>query len=177
MGEPQKTAVRRAQAASRKWRTWMRYVAGPDTPHWVAVGCLFGWAMGMIPEESLLVYLLGVIAILCPANLLACLGSFIVGSLLSSLLVIPLDKVGTAILTIDALQPVYRVLMDWPLVSWTRFNQSVVCGGIAISVISALPLYVTCRLAYGPIYARLSAQFVDSALSDAEYSSPGSLAR
>lgn len=118
-----------------------------------------GWFMGMIPNESLIVYLLAVVTILSPANLLACLVSFFLFSFVSSLLIAPMDAIGLKILTIEALQPMYRMVIEWPLVAWTRFNNTVVCGGLAISLLGAVPLYLAGQVLYGPVYRWWSVRY------------------
>lgn len=144
------------------WQGFLARMSQPDSTHWVAVGFAVGAVMGLIPKSSLLVYLLGVLVILSPANLLAALVAMIAFSLIGAAIGTTLSALGTAVLTVDALQPVYRAALEWPLVGWTRFNHSVVFGATIVGLAIVIPVYWSARLIYHPIRAWLAASMESS---------------
>ena len=51
------------------------------------------------------------------------------------------DKIGYFILTLGSLKGFFTELYNMPIVPWTSFNNTVVMGGIILSIILFLPLY------------------------------------
>ncbi|MCR5764494.1 MAG: TIGR03546 family protein, partial [Treponema sp.] len=67
-------------------------------------------------------------------------------SLLAPLLDPIFDNVGYWILTLDKLEPVFSKLLDVPFVGFTKFNNSIVCGSLVLSLLAYTPLYWLTRL-------------------------------
>jgi uncharacterized protein (TIGR03546 family) len=56
-------------------------------------------------------------------------------SLLTPLLTIPLDLLGGFVLTLPALEMLFTALYNLPLAAYTRFNNTVVMGGLAAGIL------------------------------------------
>ena len=60
------------------WKVFQSSIRGVDSPHQLALGVALGMMIGLIPNESLLVYVIAAVAILTPANLLCLILSAVV---------------------------------------------------------------------------------------------------
>ncbi len=115
-------------------------------PGEIAHAVCLGMILGFLPKNNALWYILTVFFIFMRINR----GSFILFTFLFSLLA-PLldpifDNVGYWILTLDKLEPVFSKLLDVPFVGFTKFNNSIVCGSLVLSLLAYTPLYWLTRL-------------------------------
>jgi uncharacterized protein (TIGR03546 family) len=59
-----------------------------------------------------------------------------------SLLILPaLDALGWSILHIDSLQPLFTTMYNMPFVPFTKFNNTLVMGGLAAGIVLWLPVF------------------------------------
>ncbi|MEM7454837.1 MAG: TIGR03546 family protein [Planctomycetota bacterium] len=140
-----------ANLLQKIWRSFRGTVRGFDSSRQLAFGVVFGMMIGIIPNDSLLVPALVVIAVLSTANLLCVLLSAVVFSCVGTLLDPVTHSLGNTILTHGPLQETFLWLSGLPLVPWTRFENTVVTGSLAISLAAALPVYLIAR----PVFHRL----------------------
>lgn len=128
------------------WNNFKSTVRGFDSPHQLGVGMALGVMTGIIPLDSALPYLIAVIALLSSGNLL-CFG---IGAVTSHFVSPSLDHLthimGTWCLTFAPLEPLWSFLTTLPGVPWTRFNNSVVMGTLALGLIAAIPVYTMTRI-------------------------------
>ncbi len=107
----------------------------------LAAGVVFGMLIGIVPKDSLLVWLIGVLTMMTTANLASaftsCLAFTWTGMLLDSLT----HKLGGLVLTAEKLEPVWARLYDLPVVPWTRFNNTVVMGSLLLGMFLVIPVY------------------------------------
>jgi len=115
------------------------------SPKQLALGVAMGMLLGLVPKGNL-------IAIALTTALFASrvhLGSAAVASIGFSwigLLLDPLsDRLGEVILTWGPFQPLFARLYELPLVPWTMFNNTVVCGSLIIGLLAFYPVYRASR--------------------------------
>ena len=139
-------SVHQMDAIQQSWTSFKGTVRGFDTPHQLGLGLAFGIAVGLIPKDSLLPYAIGVIAILSTANLL-CFGiGVVVAHVVSPALDHLTHVIGSWFLTFSPLEPIWATLSEFPLVAWTRFNNSVVMGTLILGILLAVPIYTMTRM-------------------------------
>ncbi len=144
--QSQQRSVPKMDAIQQSWTSFKGTVRGFDTPHQLGLGLAFGVAVGLIPKDSLLPYAIGVIAILSTANLL-CFGiGVVVAHVASPTLDHLTHEIGSWFLTFRPLEPIWATLSEFPLVAWTRFNNSVVMGTLILGILLAVPIYTMTRM-------------------------------
>ncbi|MCQ2578434.1 MAG: TIGR03546 family protein [Treponema sp.] len=121
----------------------------------VANSFCVGLVLGLMPKGNLLWFILFVFFLFVRFQK-SCYGLMIlVGSLVSPLIDPYFDQLGYLILTYEPMEPYFSALLDVPFVGFTRFNNTVVCGSLAGSLICYIPVFL---IAYGII--RLWRRFV-----------------
>ena len=115
-------------------------------PGEIAHGVALGVIMGMVPKDNALWYILFVFFFFVRINravyLLVTLGV----SLCIAPLDMTLDALGYQVLMFEPAIPIYRKLLDIPFVAFTKFNNTVVMGGLAAGIILYIPVYILARL-------------------------------
>lgn len=117
-------------------------IGGINTAHQLALGVAFGMLIGLIPKESALAWGIGLLFLLSRANLLCGIIVGFVVTLLSPLLDVYSARIGFSILSIESLQTTYSTWLELPFVAWTRFNNTVVIGSLAIGLLAWFPVYL-----------------------------------
>ena len=133
-------------AIQQSWAQFKGTVRGFDTPHQLGLGMALGVMVGLIPKDSLLPYAIGVVAILSTANLLLFGIGVIVAHVVSPLLDHLTHLIGSWFLTFSPLEPLWATLIEWPLMPWTRFNNTVVMGTLILGILLAVPTYTMTRM-------------------------------
>ena len=133
-------------AIQQSWTSFKGTVRGFDTPHQLGLGLAFGTVVGLIPKDSLFPYLIGAIAVLSTANLLCFAIGVFVAHVVSPALDHLTHEIGTWFLTFSPLEPIWATLNEFPLVAWTRFNNSVVMGTLILGILFAVPVYTMTRM-------------------------------
>ncbi|MEC8303898.1 MAG: hypothetical protein VX034_04235, partial [Planctomycetota bacterium] len=114
---------------------------GTQAPQELAWGVTLGLAFGLIPNDSLLVAILGVVILATKTNLFVASVSVIVFSWFGFLGDELLHRLGARILTVPAWQEFFAWASNAPVVPWTRFNNTVAMGSIALSIALFYPTY------------------------------------
>ena len=127
----------------------LRYLAGAflatDSPRQLAVGVTLGMIIGLVPKGNLIAVGLLVLLLAVRANLAT---GTIAGVLFCwiGFLVDPIShRIGHALLGVERLQPIWAYLYDLPLVPWTSFNNTVVCGSLILGICLSYPVYRASR--------------------------------
>ena len=111
-------------------------------PGAVAHAVCLGMILGFMPKSNALWYILMVFFLFVRINK----GTFIIFTFLFSLLAPVFDNlfdtVGWWFLTIEKLVPFFSWLLDIPFVGFTKFNNTIVCGALAFSLIIYIPLFL-----------------------------------
>ena len=142
----QQRSDKKMDSIQQSWTRFKGTVRGFDTPHQLGLGMALGVMVGLIPKDSLLPYALGVIAILSTANLLLFGIGVIVAHVVSPLLDHLTHVIGSWVLTFNPLEPVWAAMIEWPLMPWTRFNNTVVMGTLVLGILFAVPTYTMTRM-------------------------------
>lgn len=115
-------------------------------PGEIAHAICCGMMLGFMPKNNALWYILAVCFIFMRIQK----GAFVIFTLLFSLLAPVLDplfdNIGFFALTLDFLQPVFTFLAKVPLVSFTRYNNTIVMGSLLSGIILYIPVYFLGRL-------------------------------
>jgi uncharacterized protein (TIGR03546 family) len=115
------------------------------TPGQVAAGMALGLAFGLTPLMSLHNLVILCIAMLTtvsfPAVTLGWAIAIPVGFLLDPMF----DRVGMALLTNDALAPVFVWIINTPVVSLSRLNNTIVLGSLVTWIVAFLPAFFLFR--------------------------------
>ena len=102
--------------------------------------------LGFLPKNNLLWYLLFIFFLFVRINK----GVFFILSLMFSFPATLLDPVfntiGYKILTLPALEGFFSTLLEIPIVGFTRFNNTIVMGSFAASIVLYIPAYILGRL-------------------------------
>ena len=109
-----------------------------------AVCC--GMLLGFLPKDNALWYLLTVFFLFMRINKVFFVLSTLLFSIIASLLDPIFDQVGYYLLNLDFAIPFFSSLLEVPFVGFTKFNNTIVFGSLAISLILYIPLYWIVRL-------------------------------
>lgn len=129
-----------------------KFLAGINAnkrPGEIAAGIAFGFLLAAQPGWTIVAIIFFAIAFILKIYMPALFLSLFLFSLASPVLDIPSDLLGGFILNLPALQGVFTTLYNLPLVPYTRFNDTLVMGGIALGIIAWLPLFFAFRVLVG----------------------------
>ncbi|QEG23452.1 TIGR03546 family protein [Mariniblastus fucicola] len=125
-------------------------ISAINSPHELALGIAFGVVIGLMPKDSVIPWAIGLVFLLSRANLLCGIVAVIGMSIVSPSLDAISDKLGMAVLSTEFLQSTFASWTEIPWVGWTRFNNTVVTGSLALGVLICVPIYCA-----GQIFFRL----------------------
>lgn len=117
-------------------------VSAINSSHELALGVAFGAMIGLMPKDSAIPWIIGLIFLLSRGNLLCGIVAALLASIASPLMDPFTHRMGLSVLSIEFLQSTYAYWMELPWVAWTRFNNTVVAGSLAVGVIAWLPIYL-----------------------------------
>jgi uncharacterized protein (TIGR03546 family) len=111
-------------------------------PGEIAAGAAFGLLLALVPGGNLLWIALFAATFFLRLNMAM---QFLLVGLLRLVVPLPdpiLDALGCAVLTLPFLQPVFTALQNAPVAPLTRFNDSVVLGGLLAGLILWVPVFL-----------------------------------
>lgn len=111
----------------------------------LALGVTFGMMIGLIPKDSLFVWVLGVLMMATTANIVSAVVSGFLFSWIGWFLDPFTHKLGGLLLTADGLEPAWLWLYELPIMPWTRFNNTVVLGSLVLGILVSVPVYLVSR--------------------------------
>ena len=117
-------------------------ISAINSPHELAQGVAFGVVIGLMPKDSLIPWVIGLVFLVSRGNLLCGIAAGIAAAALSPMLDGFSDRMGMNLLSLGFLQSTFESWMEIPWVAWTRFNNTVVAGSLAIGVVACLPVYL-----------------------------------
>ena len=161
------------------WRTGMleslrKSIVGINTSHQLALGATIGAAIGLLPKDSAIPWLLGLVLLLSRGNLLTGMLAAIVMSMLSPLLDLHTDRIGMAVLSAEAYQDTFAKIYSYAWMPWTRLNNSVVMGNLILAVMASLPFYIITRIGFAKIGIPFLRQCLQSPMFDNGHQHPDS---
>jgi len=105
-----------------------------------------GMLLAFVPKGNLLWIILFIFTFFLRINRGTLFLSIILGSIFIPLVDPLFDTTGYAILTHPALTPTFAKWLDTPFVAFTRFNNTIVMGGLAWGIILYIPFYILARI-------------------------------
>ncbi len=124
-------------------KLFTKSVRGFDSPRQLAMGLALGAVMGILPKENLLVVALLVFLVVSVSNLVTGAIACALMTFLSPHFESVFHVIGQFILENEIVAQSISRWFDYPLVAWTRLDNSVVCGGLATGLSLFLPVYLT----------------------------------
>ena len=126
----------------------------------VAAAIAFGLWLALMPAANLIFAALVVLVFLVKINLGMAIASFLLFSLLVPTLDPTLDRIGYSVLTMPSLEELYRELYAMPIVPLTRFNDTLVAGGLVSGAALFVPVtalgVISVRLYRTHLHARVA---------------------
>lgn len=135
---------------------------GMDSSRQLAFGAALGIMIGIIPKDNLLMVALTAFLILSGANLITgALGSMI-GTLMGIGIQPLLHRIGETLLNSEPIIIPLSKFLQMPLAPWTRLDNTVVAGGLAMGILVALPTYLISFYLFEKYRVQLERFFTDS---------------
>jgi len=107
----------------------------------IAAGLAWGLLLGLVPAGNAFWIVLLVVSFFFNHHHGSKFLVMALVKLLSPLIAIPVDMLGWEVLHIEALQPLFTTMYNMPFVPFTRFNNTLVAGGIVAGVALAILLF------------------------------------
>ncbi len=133
----------------------------------VAAGFASGVLLALIPAGNLVWISLFLILFLTKAHYGTAMAALAVVKLAAPLLAVPLDALGWTILNAEALRPAFTNLYGLPVAPLTRFNNTLVMGGLAAGVLLWAPVFLAARIGVSAYRTRVAPRFAESRLAKA----------
>ena len=108
----------------------------------LAAGFAWGVLFGLVPSGNVFWVALFVISFFLRHNQVAKLLALAILKCFSAALGPLMDTVGWEVLHIESLQPLFTTLYNLPFVPFTKFNNTMVAGGVVCGVILWLPVFL-----------------------------------
>jgi uncharacterized protein (TIGR03546 family) len=123
------------------------------SPNQIAAGFIIGMIIGLTPFWTLHNMILIVILIILNINIGTAMYSFVLFSAIAYLVDPLFHQFGYFLLVdMESLNTLWTFLYNLPLVALSRYNNTVVMGSLAVSIILALPMFFLAKS--GVIYYR-----------------------
>ncbi len=108
----------------------------------VAWAVSFALLLALIPSGNLIWITILVVALLIRINHGVMILGIILFKLITPLLDPLLDRLGYWVLTMEPLSNMWTTLYDIPLVPLTKFNNTLVMGGLIVGILAFIPTYI-----------------------------------
>jgi uncharacterized protein (TIGR03546 family) len=113
-----------------------------EDPRQIAGGFMLGMMLGLLTMKTLFAAPIVLVLILINVNLAAAAAGFLIFRLVGFLIDPLLNAMGYWVLTdAPALQGFWTELASLPVVPFTRFNNTLVMGGLLAALLLAIPLF------------------------------------
>jgi uncharacterized protein (TIGR03546 family) len=107
----------------------------------IAAGIAWGVLLGLIPVSSIFFLVLFLVSFFFSHNHGSKIFGMALVKLISPLIALTVDQFGWWVLHIDALQPLFTTMYNMPFVPFTKFNNTLVAGGIIGGAVLWLPVF------------------------------------
>ena len=107
----------------------------------IAAGFSWGLLLGLVPAGNVFWIILFVASFFFKHHHASKLLVLAIMKLLSGAVAPLMDMAGWEVLHIEALQPLFTTLYNMPFVPWSRFNNTLVAGGLVSGIILWLPVF------------------------------------
>lgn len=122
-------------------RQFIQGLTSDTAPRQIGAGIALGFLIGLMPKATLTAQLLIVLLMATRVNIPMALLAALAVSLANPLIDKLSDPIGYAILTSEALRPLWTRLYNIPVIPWTGFNNTVVPGGLVLGGLLLAPVY------------------------------------
>ncbi|MHB0996176.1 MAG: TIGR03546 family protein [Elusimicrobiales bacterium] len=126
-------------------RQFVKGLTSDTDPRQIGWGIAIGFVLGLIPKGNLTAQLLLVLLMMLKVNIPFGLLTMFLVSFVNPLADKLTDPLGYALLTSDALAPLWTALYNMPVVPWTDFNNTVLLGGLIAGLALLFPVYLAGR--------------------------------
>ena len=117
----------------------------------IAAGFSWGLLLGLIPAGNVFWVVLFIVSFFFKHHHASKLLVIAIFKLVSGVFAPFVDIVGWEVLHIEALQPLFTSLYNMPFVPFTRFNNTLVAGGLVSGLVLWLPVFILVTL-FIPLY-------------------------
>jgi uncharacterized protein (TIGR03546 family) len=107
----------------------------------IAAGAAWGVLLGLVPLSSPFGIVLFIFSFFFTHNHSSKILVMAIIKILSMTILLKLDELGWWILHIDSLQPLFTTMYNMPFVPFTKFNNTLVIGGLAAGIVLWLPVF------------------------------------
>jgi uncharacterized protein (TIGR03546 family) len=108
----------------------------------IAAGFAWGLLLGLVPVGNFFWIVLFLVSFFFKHNHGSKLLAMVIVKLLSPLIAPPLDLLGWEVLHIESLEPLYTSWYNMPFVPFTRFNNTLVAGGLVGGIVLFIPAFI-----------------------------------
>lgn len=130
----------------------------------IAAGAAWGVLLGLVPLSNPFGIVLFVFSFFFNHNHAGKIIGMVVIKIFSALILPQLDVLGWWILNIDSLQPLFTTMYNMPFVPFTKFNNTLVMGGLVAGIVLWLPVFIFFMI-FIPIYRN----FISSKLKESKF--------
>ena len=125
----------------------------------IAAGISWGVLLGLVPINNFFGIVLFIVSFFFSHNHASKLFGMALVKLVSPLLLPVIDMLGWHILYIESLQPIFTTMYNMPFVPFTKFNNTLVMGGIVGGFLLWLPVFFF-FMAFIPLYRNTIAPLI-----------------
>jgi uncharacterized protein (TIGR03546 family) len=133
-------------------------------PHYAGLGAALGAIAGIVPKDNLTACFLATLLLTLRVNLTTAAFAGLFFAWIGWLADGSLDAFGQAILEHESTYPLWNGFFALPWAGWTKLDNTVVAGSLAIGLLAAGPVYLVTRL----LHSRLALP-VDRALRSRDW--------
>jgi uncharacterized protein (TIGR03546 family) len=127
-------------------QTMFKALNSDGTPGQVGMGMAIGLCFGLTPLVSLHNLVVLAVAMLTTVSFPGVFLGWAIATPLGFLLDPLFDRIGMALLTQDALAPLFTWIVNTPVVALSRLNNTIVLGSLVSWLVLLVPSYVVCRV-------------------------------
>jgi uncharacterized protein (TIGR03546 family) len=107
----------------------------------IAAGFAWGILLGLVPAGNAFWIVLFLVSFFFTHHHGGKIAALAILKILSPLLVYQMDKLGWFVLHIDSFRPFFTSLYNMPFVPFTKFNNTLVMGGLTAGIVLWLPVF------------------------------------
>ncbi|MCR5496136.1 MAG: TIGR03546 family protein [Treponema sp.] len=121
--------------------SFFKFLNSNSKPSQIANSFCIGLILGFMPKNNIFWFILLFFFAFVRINKCGYGIMILLGSLFAFMFDSLFDSIGYAVLTFAPLENFYAFLLDLPLVGFTKFNNTVVCGSFIFGLLCYIPLF------------------------------------
>lgn len=123
--------------------------------HYAGLGAALGAVAGIVPKDNLTACFLAILLLTLRVNLTTAAAAGLLFAWIGWLTDGSLDAFGGLILEHEATYPLWNGFFALPWAGWTRLDNTIVAGSLAVGLLAAGPVYVVSRLLHSRLGSRV----------------------